>query len=115
MHTPLISRRSGPPRLAKRFSWAEQPFNEVESKEPTRAAGLAGGGFRRSNSFKECGKSATFERLSQNAMFASSADRNPPLFHGGSYGGVVSSPTSGERLRLWPRAVEGLTAGIGVE
>jgi len=40
--------------------------------------------FRRSNSLNAGGQSGTFERLSQNAVFVSSADRNPTLFHGGS-------------------------------
>jgi hypothetical protein len=58
--------------------------------------------FRRSNSLNAGGQSDTLERLSQNAVLASSADRNPALFHGGSGGGVdsVGRSTSGERFRF---------------
>ena len=58
--------------------------------------------FRRSNSLNAGGHRGTFERLSQNAVFASSADRNPALFQGGSGGGVDSVVGSilGERFRF---------------
>jgi hypothetical protein len=57
--------------------------------------------FRRSNplnnSFNAEKQIGAFKRLSQNAIFASSADRKPALFHGGSGGGVDSAvgPLSG--------------------
>ena len=63
---------------------------------------LANNDFRLSNSFNARGQSGTFEILSQNAVFASSADRNPPLLQKGSGGGVkaVGRLLSGERLRF---------------
>ena len=61
---------------------------------------LANNEFRLSNSFSARGQSGTFERLSQNAVFASSADWKPPCFQNGSGGGVeaVDRLSSGELL-----------------
>lgn len=124
--TPLRLSRVGPPRLAKRFSLTEQPCNAVlfrKSSAFTRAADLTAadlvsgrvGGvavdsvvelatneFRRSNSLSAGEQSGTLERLSQNAVLASSADWNPAFFQGGSGGNVESDAVSisGERLRF---------------
>jgi hypothetical protein len=77
-------RRSEPPRLIKRFNWAEQPSKAMEFKEFLKAADLAANEFRRSNSFKAREQSGIFEILKilfQNAVFIFSADRNSALFH----------------------------------